>query len=381
MKLSRVTIVALIGLRLLAVLLISAKADEVAARGKSLGLDTSQYHERVTAEGTPYRDFNVEFPPVTLGELRAVRGSTPVETGLHLAWAQFLLDGATLLVIGLVWGSAALGAYLLLTALFAPFMFLQVEPLVVALVVFALAGVELRRDRLGGTLLAVAAFAKVWPIVLIPILAARGKWQAVRYCLTTGILGLAAWMWWAGPSAPVMFFRYLSSGGWEVGSVVGTFVGLFTKDPIVVAAGTNRVESVPLWASVFLLATALVAAGAAALRTRRGGSWEVAAFFAVGALVLLSPIFSPQYVLWLVPFAAISGKPRLLAVAGIAVAVNLLQYVYWSWVGPNEGPVLYAILLAKHLGTALAVAYAGMMLVRESQASRADGLVRQAGAG
>jgi Glycosyltransferase family 87 len=327
-NLSGQAIVVLIAVRIIAVVLIALKAGPTEAQGHGLGVDTPIYQEIVTNPGRPYRDFEVEYPPLTLAELEAVHGSNSTTTGSRLAWAQLVLDCVTIAALWWAWGRLAAGAYLVLTLPFVGIIYLQVDPLVVALAVGGLALVERGYHKAGGIIVALAAFAKIWPILLIPVLAARRKWSSVWAALAMGAAGVIAWVIWAGPSAPLQIMRLRGLDGWEIGSGWGSLLRLVAHDRIRWVGYINRVGFEPAWLRSLLFGMALLGALLAA-RAARYSDWPESVLVGLVLLLLLSPKFSGQYALWLAPFAAISFHRRTqwLALVAIALCASTVWYV------------------------------------------------------
>jgi hypothetical protein len=52
----------------------------------------ARFAEIGSAEGRPYRDFPVEYPPVSLAAIEVAAGSNGNETGAHLVWIILLCD-------------------------------------------------------------------------------------------------------------------------------------------------------------------------------------------------------------------------------------------------------------------------------------------------
>src|SRR5439155_4643266 len=279
----------LLAIRLVLVVVVALVAGPKAREGKGLGVDTGRYQEIATARGTPYRDFDVEYPPLSYFELKAVHGTTSQQMAAHLAWVQFALDAGAAVAILLVWGEAAAIAYLILTMVFVPLIYLELEPLVISLSVIALALIEKRSERAGGMLLAASAFAKIWPVLLLPILAARAKWRALGSSVAAGLVGLVLWMWWAGPGAPLAVLRFRGLDGWTTGSTGGVLLRIVRRAPIRYVGDMNRVGSLGRWTSPALFLVVVAIAVWAAWACRDNGRWPVAAVLSVAALLLLSP--------------------------------------------------------------------------------------------
>ena len=105
---------------------------------------------------------------------------------------------------------------------------------------------------------------------------------------------------------------------------------LATGGPIRIEAGASRIGSVPDWSRVALLVLLIAALTAIWTRARdrdvdaAGGP----ALAAVAALLALSPLFSLQYALWLVPWSAVAWiDPRTARWGRLGFVVALLTGV------------------------------------------------------
>ena len=131
-------------------------------------------------------------------ESTEARGSP---SGMALWDWNWLLWDVTRVLIFLFLGLAVFAvAYLIIGAplLFYPFLYLRLDLLSVVLAVGGLALVRRRRPALGGAVLALACFAKVWPVLLAPALLIRRSWRAVASFCAVGAIGVAAWVGWVG---------------------------------------------------------------------------------------------------------------------------------------------------------------------------------------
>ena len=117
-----------------------------------------------------------------------------------------------------------------------------------------------------------------------------------------------------------------------------------------------------------LFAAALIGAvGVATLLAARGGGVRrlgLCSFAAVLALVALGKVLSPQYVVWLMPFAALAWVWQARAAAALTAAAALLTLRefptrYWDLVDRNDGVI--ALVAARDL---LLVAALGALLSR-----------------
>ena len=72
--------------------------------------DTLRYRQIADARGRPYRDFQVEFPPVSLGMVEVVATDTTGGTAARLGAVQLALDLAIAAMLLAGWGQTAAGS-------------------------------------------------------------------------------------------------------------------------------------------------------------------------------------------------------------------------------------------------------------------------------
>lgn len=360
-----VLVVALVALRVVAivVLLDSGVEDEFSI----LGGDARRYEVILDSQGTPYRDFEVEYPPVTLVLIHLVGGGDGVVDDVdvtgdlgaltRLAVSQLLCELGVAGLLAWGWTRRTAVAYLLLGTPFLlfPFPYVRVDLFTVLLAVLGLTLVRKGYDRAGGAGLAVATLAKLWPVVVAPLLLVTRRRRAAAAWLVALAAGVATWVLLFGPAGLAQVATFRGSKGWQIESIPGVFFHL--ADP-----GASRVEQgawrtgaeVPLVVRPLLPALALGTAGVAWwwAATRRGrdpaseewAAWALAPLASILGLLVFSTIISPQYVLWFVPFVAILAARGERLLTGIYVVVAFLTtFVLASIHGQIEGE-LYATL-------------------------------------
>ena len=111
-------------------------------------------------------------------------------------WANIALLAASQLVIELLvttvlwrtWGRRAGIAFLVLGTpmIFFPFPYVRIDLLAVLLAVGGAALGRRRHPVAGGAVLALAVFAKVWPVVLAPAMLVRRQWRGLVAWAVTG---------------------------------------------------------------------------------------------------------------------------------------------------------------------------------------------------
>ena len=271
----------------------------------------SRFTEIAAAEGRPYRDFPVEYPPVSLAAIEFVAGTNANETGAHLVWFIFLCDLATVAALAYGWGQRTAVAYLFLTAPLLGFLYTTIDLISVALAVGAVALVVRGRDRLGGVTLAAAILAKVWPLVLLPVMVLERKRRALVWSVTTLSLGTFAWVWWGGASGPLQVATQRHSPGWEYESLVGSVLWALGGN-FVTINDSSRLGFAPGWAKAVLLGAAVAGIAAVWYRASRREPRELGfpMVAAVSILMLSAPLLSPPYMIWLAPWAAIAWTER-----------------------------------------------------------------------
>ncbi len=252
----------------------------------------------------------------------------PVLTGVFMyvaAWVTRLLSGDSLTFFAVnVVGMSALLAWTIvstgrtvarrpwdaLMVALAPVValagFVNWDLLAVALTSASLAAWSRRHPAVAGMWFGLAVAAKFYPLVLLgPIAllcARRGQWRALGGFLT-GALGS-----WLVVSVPVMlanfegwsrFYTFSRERGMDFGSPWYALSLIGVELPAEILN--------PLASGSFLVACAGIAW--LALRAPEPPRLAALAFLTVGAFVLTNKVYSPQYVLWVLPLA-VMARPR-----------------------------------------------------------------------
>lgn len=368
--------VLLVGLRIAVVPLALASNGTDPSRYRTLPGDVIRYHNIAISEGRPYRDFEVEYPPVMLAAIEAVDGGDVRSTTVRLMWSQLVLDVAIAAVVTWGWGRRAGLAYLVLGLPFLlyPFLYLRLDLLSVFLAVVAVALVRKRHPAAGGAALAVACFAKLWPLVLVPMLVVRRAWRALAAFVGIGAAGTAAWIAWGGIDGPGQVLTARGATGWEFESTIGALVRSVGGATPRLESGAWRVGDMATWARDLLtlvLIAAVVLIWLAASRAKPGGAGLVDGLAPVAAIVaflVLTPLLSPQFLAWLVPFVAIAAAHREQLVAGVTfVAIGLSVALLALLPELIHGGTLALFVLA--VRNALLIALLGLVAVRLARAA------------
>jgi len=286
-----------------------------------------RFTEIAAAEGRAYRDFPVEYPPVSLGAIELVAGTNANETGANLVWLMVLFDLLTAVALRIGWGRRAAVFYLVLTVPLLAFLYTTIDLISVALAVSAVALVIRGRERLGGVALAAAVLAKVWPVALVPVMVVQRKRRALAWSVGALALGTLVWVWWGGPSGLLQVATQRHTPGWEFESLVGSVLWALGRGGLVSISDSTRVVGVaPWWAKALLLGAAVAGIAAVWHRASRREPRELGlpAVAAVSILLLAAPLLSPPYMIWLAPWAAIACAERTGYIRWLLAALMLV---------------------------------------------------------
>jgi hypothetical protein len=343
------------------------------------GWDVERFQEIADEPGRAWVDHDVEYPPGSVLAIEAVALDGVVETHRFLAALSLGIDLGVALVLGLAAGRRAAAAYLLIGLPLLPAGLVRFDLWSVALaVVAAIALVGLPRGkpetRNGSfaVIVTVAALVKVWPALLVAGAFALGRRTAGLAALAAMSVAGAAWLVYGGlsldPIEQVVSLR--GATGWHVESLGGTLTSLTSDsepekqlnafrigqlDRAVVTAGRMVTLAVVIalgWLVARARQTTRAATGAA---PTAAVELELLALFMLGsvaALLVTAPLLSPQFLLWLSPWAAIvaGSTNRPTAPVVLTGAAALLTGIVLAYYGPpnltDTAPA--ALLLARN---------------------------------
>jgi len=233
------------------------------------------------------------------------------------------------------------------------------------------------RPLASGVLLGLATAAKFYPFLLLgPLLALcwrAGRWRAFGAALGGTVAS------WLVVNLPIMalatdgwskFYTFSEERGVDFGSV-WLIISQRTGDPL---EGANTYAMV-------LMAVGCAGIAALALYAPRRPRFAQLAFLVVALFIVTNKVYSPQYVLWLIPLAALA-RPRwrdFLAWQACEVIYYLGIWFYLAYTSsddkhglPTEG---YQLAIAVHL---LGTLYLCALVVRDALMPERD-VVRRDG--
>ena len=333
------------------------------------GWDVDRFQQIIDADGQHYVDHKVEYPPGTVTIAEVLLADNVVDSHRRLVLLSLLVDLALATALFRHWGKEVASAYLLLGVAMVPSGLLRLDlwaALAAVLGAAAVAGarphpsqhesIERRRPQLAMALFAVAtvvgAMIKLWPALLVPAALGIGRARAAASAAALGLATGFAWLAVSGTAALEQITSLRGVTGWHLESVPGSLVALFSSASPRLEADAFRIgelnDTIVLAGRVLTVAV-IAAAAALATRSNRQPSERLALVMlvAVTTPVLTAPLLSPQFLLWLTPWAAILHRYRQLAALTFG-AVTLTAIVLAAFGPPNlDHPFAAATLLVR----------------------------------
>lgn len=293
----------------------------------------SVYRELLDAGMVPYRDFDFEYPPLSVIPIWLAGGEAAVMSWLMLACAI----GAQLSAWALG-GPVAGWSMVLLPVVAGALVRTHVDLLPAALTLGGLALVLRRRPTAGLALLGLGTMAKLWPLVVAACALAwlHGRREpllrpAAAVVAIVLALGVPFAVVGGFPQGLVRFHLerpvQIESTPAAVLSVLGgSRVTGTPENPDIYKS--NGLEGGAAVAVALLCTAALVVAVAWSVVLARR-DLLLGSFAATLAFVALGRVLSPQYVCWLLPFAAVAWARGHRLPAALVVAASLLTQAWF----------------------------------------------------
>ena len=322
----------------------------------------------------PYRDFAFEYPPLALAPITAGAALGTAPRAYAIVFGLLMLAaGVALLALTAALardrGRTAAWVVALAPLLTGAMVRTHFDLVAIALAVAALLALARDRPALGFALLGTGAMTKLIPGLLVPVAAAwmlaRGRPGLVRALAACAAVVVVASLPFLG-RGELDAYHYQLSRPVQVESTPATVLFALGGSRVTGTTtepdryGSNGLVGGAASAVQGAFAALLVAAlaGVVLLVLRGAGderSLVLGSLGAVLAFLALGKVLSPQFAIWLVPFAALAWTldERALA-AALLVAVGLTQL---------EFPVRYADLVRGESGTIAIVAVRNAVLL------------------
>jgi hypothetical protein len=311
----------------------------------------------------------VAFPPLALGIFKALGPAVLSAFARRLVLFNVMCHAAILWTLRRVWGRRAAWSYLALSAPLMSIVYVRSDLAATALAVGGAALLKRGRLQSGALGLVAGAFVKVWPVVLLPGLAARRQWRAFVVAAVTGGVAVAAWVAWGGTGGPGQVLTARGARGWQFESVPGSLLRLVTRGPVRFEEGNGawRVGAPPALATTACTVILIVGLVWVWMQVyRRGAPDGIAETAAITVALVCGTLFSPQYVIWVVPFVAIAAAAGAYRLERWAGAVSVLTLLAWlSFDLDHVGSLRTEVLLLARNGALL-----GMLVVAAAELRR-----------
>jgi uncharacterized membrane protein len=317
------------------------------SRGALVDWPTYQrYGDAILNHGlVPYRDFAVEYPPGAL--VVFIPPAAFADYAAAFAWEMAVVGVLLVAVVAAIRWQAAL--YVAFAPLLAGSLILSRFDLWPALLtVAALAALLGQRHRLGWGLLGAAVAAKLWPLVLVPLVLV---WSYRAGRIRAALVGLAV-----TAAIFVPFAIVAPHGLWnsvsgqasrplQIESLGASLFTAFGHPTVISSHGSQNISghgAVAAFFAVLQLAT-LVALWIAFARGPATGDRLVRySAAAVCAFIAFGKVLSPQFLLWLIPLVPlVRGRRGVAATVLLTVALDLTQAWfprrYWDYVYAFDG--------------------------------------------
>jgi Glycosyltransferase family 87 len=279
------------------------------------------YGEGLSAGKVPYTGHPVEYPVLTGGAMQAVAWlvrNVSVATRGREFFDVTVVMLAVCAVVGMLATAHAAGRerrWTVLMVALSPALilgaFINWDLIAMALGMLGIAAWASRRGVLAGVLLGLAVAAKFYPLVIFgPLLLLSLRTGQLREFAKTLAAAIFAWLvvnlpvMIIAPSGWGWFYAFSKARGADWGSI-----WYFFEHLSVPVLGSSRLGVLNLMSAVFFV---LAFAGIAllALAAPRRPRLAQLCYLVLAAFLITNKVWSPQYVVWLVPLAVLA-RPRL----------------------------------------------------------------------
>jgi uncharacterized membrane protein len=359
------------------------------------------YGEAMRHGHVPYRDFEVEYPPgalVAFG-LPALFGTS--YRAYRIAFEVLMGGFGAGLIVATALAQARLSQQAIRASVFVGAATIALGPITLGhfdlmpafFVSAGLAALLWKRPRLSGALIGIAIATKIYAVVLVPLAIAwlwrkHGRRQALQWSAATVVVIGVCFLPFLieAPSAvyssikgqafrPLQLESSAAAALLAAHQLISTSVGIVFSHSSAGLGGTSA--SLAATATVIAELTLLALIWITFVRRRevRNRDLVESSVAAVLAFVTLGKVFSPQFLLWLIPLVALLGET--LAVAGpamVGVAIVLTRLYFpgrWRDVIRQESTATW-LLVTRDLVLLALLAWLVASIVRKPTATSSN---------
>lgn len=341
--------------------------------------DFDRFWEIGSTPGIPYVDYQVERGPLEamlLKGIAAASGSRP-RFGESVTIVNLAADAAIMAALWWGWGIVAATYFAVVAIPIVDLLSARIDLWSVAAATIAVAAWQRDRRVVTAVGLVIGGACKLWPLpfgILLLVPRPRGS-RSPSVALFAGLtlgLGLAWWLvaGWSG-FRQVLTFR--GAHGWQIESAVGSVLILLGAAAVRDESGAARVGMTSGPISVLMFALAAPFNVWSLWRGGRTGHVGAGWLSGVSGLLLLSALFSPQFMGWLLPAGAIAwaqGDRRPAALTAVASLLTALELAYYDQLHAGS-PTAALMVIARNAVLGCVLLSAASILKR----SRVGGLV------
>jgi uncharacterized membrane protein len=367
------------------------------------------YAERLLHGALPYRDVFVEYPPGAFAVFLPPTAFGEAHYNAAFKTLMALCGAATIVLVALVLAELgasqrriwlAVGLLALSPVALGPISLNTYDAWPALLTVLALWLLLRGRELPAFAVLGLAVATKVYPLVLVP-LATWFLWRragARRLLVALGLLVVVAAAAIApfaayAPHGVYESFHAQASRGLQIESLGASVLlvldrlGLYRAQVVETTgvAGRNLTGGTADAVAVLLVALeALAVAGVWVLYARARdlrGRLPVAFAAAVAGFIAFTKVFSPQYLVWLLPLVVAAGNAVAIALAAVALVLAQVWFFHYHALFRVAWPVWLLIvrdvvMVALYVALAASLARWKIRMPSRSKTSRHSGLRR-----
>ncbi len=309
-----------------------------APEGAPVRVEDTDIYERYSSAMVrgqiPYRDFRVEYPPLAIPVFLVPRVLSRSLEGYKVGFAVEMLffNALTVWVVatwvdgtqGRVQVRRALGWYTLYFCMLSKFAVSRFDAVPMFLGFAAAVAWASGKGRLGGLATALGTLLKIYPALLVLLFFGRSSRDGSETSGRQGtivfgvivLVGVVAWLALGGLEGVTASIGYHAGRGFEYGSLYASTQMLVAKivgAEIVVGRDRASYSSVTVWTPAILplafpiQALTVVLVALVARRNTHADPIRYSGALILGFIVT-GKVFSPQYLLWVLPFLASGSR-------------------------------------------------------------------------